>query len=170
MELSDAWGPDITKEEIEEDGILLDEIRSPHPDKKDFELVYKLYYLKSKGVFATLDEHGYYNVVTSDETIQSYRHTYLKQGIKPPVKDAFVEADDTGYTSFQSEITATYIKKYGRFLEHVHDADIYYLEEFDVFLTFNVDTGIHSRVVDDKHLFRKKYNIPFQDERFQNLY
>ena len=133
-------------------------------------MVYKLYYLTSKDVFATLDERGYYNVVTSDETIQSYRYTYLKQSIKPPNKDAFVEIDDSGYTSFQSEITAAYIKTYGRFLEHVHEADIYYLEDFDVFLKFNTDTELYSRVIDDKHLFRKKYNIPFQDERFQNLY
>jgi hypothetical protein len=170
MELTKAWSLKISKEEIETTGILLDEIILKNPTKQDSNLILRIYYLKIKDIFATIDNSGYYNIVTIDETVQNYRLTYLNQEVNTSSKDSFVEKDNLDFTPFQSEITSDYIKKYGRFLEHVYESDVYYLEDFDLFVKINSDNGAYDRVVDDKHLFRKKYNIPFQDERLQYIF
>jgi hypothetical protein len=177
MELSEAWTPEITQKEVEEEGMLLDENYNPQPDNNAEKVSCKLYYLKYRQLFVTVIngfvDTFYINplhVITSQYTIDNLRYKYLNQELRQPVNDAFMEYDQSDYSLFQSDLDLSNIetvKKYGRFLEKLQSQDIYYIELLDRFAV--VDTEQETSHTFDSPDHRKKYNIPYQDERFSSL-
>jgi hypothetical protein len=175
MDLSESWAPEVTQREVEEEGSLLDEKYDPYPgaDIKN-KVVCKLYYLKHKDLFVTISDgmtDSYsaipLHVITSDFVIQKLKHKYFKEEIRAPIRDAFMEYDDTEYVGFQSEIdlsTPDSIKKHGQLIERLSTHDVYYIESVDRFGLISADDESWHTFDSPDH--RKKYGIPYQDERF----
>jgi hypothetical protein len=111
--------------------------------------------------------NGYWSIITSPQQIESCKVKYFNEEFKSPVKDAFVEHDTAKYSSFQSEIDLTSpdnIKKYGKLLETLNTNEIYYIDPLDRFAVLNKNDGTFYTFDSQEH--RKKYGIPYQDERF----
>ena len=184
MEISQAWAPMVTEEEIKKEGTLLNESLLVEPDMggaHKLKIYCKLYYLKHKDLFVTVlndfvtinDVHPI-QVVTDFKRMIEFRETYLGQMNVDSTTD-FTEMDTTEYPIFKSEVDIQdieMVKKYGRFLEKRYgSADIYYIESIDAFVIDSGQTvaGSLPRVPFQNNDLRKKYNIPFQDERFETL-
>jgi hypothetical protein len=179
MEIEEAWAPVVTEQDIRDQGTLLDDSFLVQPNSREdkLKIVAKLYYLKSKNVFVTVinnfetvnDVHPI-QVITDFEQIRSFRYQYLKEQQNNST-DAFAPMDISDYSSFKSDIDITNhetIKEHGRFLEMMSDADIYYLDRLDVFAAVN-STDCTSYLFQNNDL-RKKYNIPYQDERLAYMF
>ena len=179
MEIEEAWAPVITEPEIRDQGTLLDDsfLVQPNSREEKLKIVAKLYHLKSKNVFVavmnnfeTVNDVHPIQVITDFEQIRNFRYQYLKEQ-QDNLTDKFAPMDISDYSSFKSEIDITNletIKKHGRFLETMADADIYYLESLDVFAAANA-TDSTSYLFQNNDL-RKKYNIQYQDERLAYLF
>ncbi len=179
MEIEEAWAPVITEQDIRDQGTLLDDSFLVQPNSREdkLKIVAKLYYLKSKNVFVTvinnfvtIDDVHPIQVITDFEQIRSFRYQYLKEQ-QDNLTDKFTAMDVSDYSSFKSDIDITNldtIKKHGRFLERVSEAEIYYLESLDVFATV-ITTDCTSYLFQNNDL-RKKYNIQYQDERLAYMF
>ncbi len=173
MELSEAWTPDVTIEEIETDGTLLnDKYDNGFHRYSEDKVLCKLYYLKSRDLFAVVRGTGHWSVISSQYIIDGLRCKYLNQECKKSVDNEFVENDDSHFTAFKSDLDVNnieYIKQHGRFLERIesNNCDVYYLEEFDKFVVFDFveKTGYDM----DAYDYRERFGIPFKNERFSSL-
>jgi hypothetical protein len=174
MELSDAWTPDITMEEIEANGTLIDDKYDNglyrHQEDK---VLCKLYYLESRDLFALVTDSGHFSVVSSQYTVENLRHKYFKEEFKP-INDAFAVNDDAEYTGFQSDLNLNdieSIKTHGRFLlsnnSEIINYDVYYIEFLDKFVVY--DVSLNSGYFVTGNEYRKEFGIPYQDERMQNI-
>ncbi len=174
MELSEAWKPEVTIKKIEIDGILLDDKYNSalYRNPKDVLVVVlcKLYYVKSKDLFVVVTDSTQWSIVSSQYEIDKLRHTYLNQERKKSVNDAFVQDDESNFTSFKSELDVNnieYIKEHGQFLERIdsNNCDVYYLDYFDKFVVFDFVTNTGYDM--DTHEYREKFGIPFKNQQFK---
>ena len=109
MEISQAWAPMVTEEEIKKEGTLLNESLLVEPDMgggHKLKIYCKLYYLKYKDLFVTVinnfvtinDIHPIQVVTDFKRTIE-FREIYLKE---TPIKskDMFVEFNNADHTVY----------------------------------------------------------------------
>lgn len=170
MELSEAWTADLQYEDIQMYGTLLDDKYDPQPYNNKEKVFCKLYYLESRDIFTMISPSGYWSIITSPVDIENCRVKYMNQEPRKFVNNAFTEYDKSNFNSFQSDLDLSdieTIKKNGRFLEKLQNQDIYYIELLDRFAV--VDTEQETSHTFDSPDHRKKYNIPYQDERFSSL-
>ncbi len=172
MELSEAWAPLVNIEEVYSRGILVEERNDQADDDGSGikRIRAKVYYLKSVDLFVIVMDTGYWSVIACQNEIEKLRHKHLNQEPKQPVSDAFVEYDQSDFAAFQSDFDLSNldaIKKYGKLLETRANNEIYYIEVVDRFA--NVDPKDGTCHTFDSPDYRKKYNIPYQDERFSSL-
>jgi hypothetical protein len=186
----DWWTPNITMEEIELNGTLLDdEYDNGLYKHKEDKVLCKLYYLKDRDRFVVVRDSEHWSVISSQFEIDNLCHKYLNQEPKQPVKDAFVEYDTSNFNSFQSDLDLNdieNIKKHGRYLgkepapllhlssidkddlDKLPHNDLYYIESLDRFVYYTNDSKYGEFC--NHPYYRKKYNIPYQDERMQDMY
>jgi hypothetical protein len=185
---------EYTREVLDQNGKYLDKksYKDIFPSLKE-DSFYDLFYYKQNDVFITISENkdSVGQEITDDFLDRQYRETYLN--IVLPPNDFLGLGEDAGstYESDERNITLELVLETGRKLEerdnigskmsvHLGEKDlrtIYYLEEFDVFVSictkFDLKTDIPKYGIDcvdrDGRELRKKYNIPFQDERFKDL-
>jgi hypothetical protein len=107
------------------------------------------------------------HVITSETVIGSLRHKYFKEEPKKSVDDAFMEHDDSDFAMFQSEVdlsSSDAVKKNGTLLEtDKWGNQTYYVKSVDRFVCLQSSEAHYTF---DSLDTRKKYNIPYQDERF----
>lgn len=170
MELSEAWAPEVHRLEVEEDGIILDRAYKVKFDQSEIEKYHTLYYLKSKNVFVTVEnETKEVQVISDSDRIRSFREQYLGQQGTVSSND-FTEFDDVVHTMYKSEVDITSlesVRQHGRLLEKRDDCEFYYLESMDVFAIIVANKAPASLFQD--HEVRRKFKIPYQDERFENM-
>lgn len=180
MELEEAWAPVVLEEEVKKQGTLLNDSLLVEPDmsgRHKLKIYCKLYYLKHRDLFvtvindfATVNDVHPIQVVSDSGRIRAFRNEYF--GESPTDSSAnFAEMDTTEYLAFKSEINIhdhESIRKHGRFLEKMYDADIYYLDSVDAFAT--VISADHIASLFQNNDLRKKYNIPYQDERLAEIF
>lgn len=172
MEIEYIWAPTVGLQEVEQYGIVLDKLYKVKFDKSDIEKHHTLYYLKSKDLFVTVENQTKKVQVLSDLTsTRSFREQYLGQTTVES-KDNFLQfEDDTAYNVYQSDFNLTdveRIKKEGTLLETKQSQEIYYIVDMDAFVEVCKESTHPPHKFQDTNL-RKKYNIPFQDERFQDF-
>ena len=173
MELSEAWAPLVNIEEVYSHGILVEERNDQADDdgtgSGQKRIQAKVYYLKSADLFVISMDTGYWSVVACQSEIEKLRHKYLNQEPKQPVNDAFVDYDQSDFAAFQSEIdlsSVDAVKQNGTFLETDKVGnEIYYVKSMDRFVHLT-NGGAGGHYTFDSLDTRKKYNIPYQDERF----
>lgn len=148
----------------------------PHIKEDSF---YDLFYLKEKDVFITIsnkpDSNG--QELTDEVLDRKYREDYL-QVVLPPIDFSGIGGGaGVSYESELSSINLEMILATGRELEKKDEYTFYYLEKFDRFAAVSIIPDPETQIVETtyEHTFqdnslRKKYNIPFQDERFKDLY
>jgi hypothetical protein len=165
---------DYTKDVLDTQGTFLDKksYKDLFPDMKK-ETFFSLYYLKSKDIFMTLsdtpDSTG--QEITDDILDREYRETYLKVS-KPPIEFSPIESEvGTDYDSDLKYLTLETVIKNGQELETKKDLIFYYMSRFDFFVAVELVNGVDKvfRYTFQDNSLRKKYNIPYQDERFSAL-
>lgn len=172
MEIEYVWVPTVYLPELEKNGTILDKFYKVKFEKSDIEKQHTLYYLNSKDVFVIVENQTKEIQVLSDLTsIRSFREKYLGQTVVES-KDNFSNFEDsTPYNVYQSEFNLTdveRIKKEGTLLETKETRETYYVLDIDAFIEVCKDNIQPPHKFQDTNL-RKKYNIPFQDERFQDF-
>jgi len=179
MEIDQAWAPMVTEEEIKKEGTLLNESLLVEPDMggaHKLKIYCKLYYLKHKNLFVTVlndfvtvnDVHPI-QVVTDFKRMVEFRETYLGQ-MNVDSTNNFTEMDTTEYPMFKPAVDITNlesVRQHGRLLEISNDCEFYYLETMDVFATI-VSNKAPAALFQNNEV-RKKFKIPYQDERFETL-
>jgi hypothetical protein len=170
MELSEVWAPTVSAEEVEEYGILLDEQYDPHPSNNKEKITCKLYYVKSRDLFVMARITGYYSVITSQMDTDELRSKYLNQKVERS-KDNFAEFNGKDYVMYEPDFITTQIdqiKQFGVLLE-IDTAlnEIYYIASADMFVYLPPSGELPYRL--ESVDLRKKYKIPYQDERFSSF-
>jgi hypothetical protein len=178
MDVKEVWAPQVFHKEIKSEGTLLDKDIPVKIDDKKIKIVYDLYYLKSKDVFVALINDtavGSIQVVADQERVAEFKKKYLNQEVVES-KDNFSNFEQPMlHSAYESEFVVSKveeIKKTGSLLEVLKNGDeIYYFKENDtfVYVPFDEESWIPPYKYDSLEL-RKKYKIPYQDERFQDLY
>lgn len=173
MELTEVWVPEITSDEIEADGLLLDDKYNNMLYRYiEDRVLCKLYYLKSKDIFVLLNPTGQLSVISSQYQIDNLRNTYFKEESNH-TGDTFAEVDNgEHYTPFQPDVNVSdpeSVIKYGQLLHAEEYYSIYYVEQLDTFVYINMYKGKPKSFCYSFESLtdRKKYNIPYQDERKQ---
>jgi hypothetical protein len=169
MEVEQAWAPSITPWHITNRGKVLD----PNYKVKigEVEKVHTLYYLESDNVFVTVEHQKKEMQVVADfDRISAFKEKYLDE--MSVDKQDFSEYDINNFVKYKSDINIhdyETIKRNGQYLGKAeHDgSDLYYLETSDAFAAI-VATD-HPAYLFQSHELRKKYNIPYQDERFETM-
>jgi hypothetical protein len=177
MDIKEVWAPQVFQEEIKSEGILLEKDIPLKVDDKKIKILYDLYYMKSKDVFVIVlndTVRGTVQVVADRERAAEYRKKYLNQDTEE-TKDNFSNFErHMLHSAYESEFVVgevEEIKKIGSLLEVLKNGDeIYYFKENDtfVYVPFDEESWIPPYKYDSVEL-RNKYNIPYQDERFQGL-
>ncbi len=170
---------EYTREVLDQNGKYLDKksYKDLFPSLKE-DSFYDLFYYKQNDVFITISEKedSVGQKITDEFLDRQYRETYLD--IVLPPNDFFGVGGDVGatYESELNTINTEMILETGKKIEESELYILYYLEYFDLFVALepvlNKNTNVIEKVF--THTFqstdlRKKYNIPFQDERFNDL-
>ena len=165
---------EYSKEVLDTEGIFLDKksYKEIFPGFKS-DAMFSLYYLESKDIFVTMsEEHDNSGQEVTDEVLdRSYRETYLK--VFKPLTEFIPIESDVG-TEFESDLrylTLETVLQKGVELETKDDLVLYYISRFDRFVAVELVDGKDKsfRYTFQDNSLRKKYNIPFQDERFSNF-
>ena len=165
---------EYSKEVLDTEGIFLDKkwYKEIFPGIKN-DSTFSLYYLKSKDIFVTIsdtpDSSG--QEITDEILDGEYRKIYLKV-FKPLTEFIPVESEvGTSYESELRHLTLETVLEKGLELETKKDLIFYYMRRFDLFVAVEVTDSQDKvfRYTFQDNSLRKKYNIPFQDERFSDF-
>jgi len=175
MEIEEAWAPIITEPEIRKHGVLLDNsllVKPVSGGNDSLKIQCKLYYLKHRDLFVTVmndfvtvNDVPPIQVVSDSLRLHAFRKDYLKQ-TPADSNDMFVEVDTNTHAPYSSDFDLSNTKQYGKFLETFSGYDLYYVEQLDAFVQIGSD---HPPSTFQNPALRKKYNIPYQDERMASF-
>jgi hypothetical protein len=141
------------------------------------EKFYDLYYLDDSNLFITIADESDNGELLQDEVlIRQYSETYLKT-VLPPIEFIPIETEvGIEYESDTKDLTVEIVIARGTKLETKESVVIYYFKQFDFFVAIELLPVPGSTTIDNKfgyvfqdNSLRKKYSIPYQDERFQGL-
>jgi len=138
---------------------------------------YDLYYLDDSCMFITIaDEFETGEHLQDEILIRQYSETYLNT-VLPPVEYIPIETEvGIEYESDTKDLTVGMVVSNGQELETKESVVIYYFKRFDFFVAIELLPAAGSATLDKKfgyvfqdNSLRRKYGIPYQDERFQDL-
>lgn len=180
MELNEVWAPEVSLKEVISQGLLLEESIPASIDDKKSKRLCKLYYLSSKDVFVTImndfrieEDIVPTQVVTDKERITQFRKKYLNQETVES-KDNFGEFEQSlSYNVYETDFIVSEvdkIKESGFCLEIDEKTkdETYYIDSIDAFIKVPANGDVPYKF--ESLELRKKYSIPFQDERMHGLF
>ena len=173
MDLSEFWAPEVTYEDIKNEGTLITENFNPNPYNNTEKITCKLYYLKSKDLFVTLLNeptdtlyNNTFHVITDNVIIMTIKFQYFgyKYQTFRGQNDTFLPNDKPDFTEFKSDFdlrNPEIIKKYGKLVETDELNSVYFVEPLNTFVSIFSNNRCGPRF--DSIEYRKKYNIPYRD-------
>jgi hypothetical protein len=180
MELNEVWAPEVSLNEVISQGVLLEKSIPASIDDKKSKRLCKLYYIRSKDVFVTVvDEFRIEEdivptqVVTDKERIIQFRKKYLNQDAVES-KDNFGEFEQSlSYNVYETDFIVSEVDKIKEvgFLLEVNpktNEETYYIDEIDAFIQVPANGDVPYKF--ESLELRKKYSIPFKDERMHGLF